>query len=553
VIAQDIRALQDALHANTANTSNGVIASQIASIFTLSAEQSLLLLSNLKIGIKALLLILQDPLLTQLDVAGNLIDIIPVNGTDIYNTFRLVHKVTLVILRFKMNAKDTAWMLANADKFGLLSFASLPVLGAPGAPLFPAWLSLSKWVYFEGLYPEPEGMSLRQVFDEVAMPVASPADIAAAVLKINKALTTLTQWQAPELSDLEAALQLQHASVKSDYADINNYLRMDKCMSSARRIGQPVVRLSAWTMRDNETGDAQKVTAQQVWNACKAKYDTEVWLEKVTPLEDTLREKKRDALISYLIANSQFSESMEITVGGKKYPNPKYWRDADDLLKYFLIDIEMCSCQLTSRIKQAISSMQMFVQRCLLGLEQPRVEVSRAEQQDTVSDNSWNQWKWMKSYRIWEANRKIFLYPENWIEPELRDDKSPFFKELESEILQADITDENAEAAFLNYVHKVHEVARLDIVGTYYEIDDTNPYDNLPPDINQLHVIGRTKAQPAVYYYRKFDLNYGEWSAWEKIDLDIQSDQVIPVVYNRRLHLFWLSFILPSQEVISSL
>ena len=30
------------------------------------------------------------------------------------------------------------------------------------------------------------------------------------------------------------------------------------------------------------------------------------------------------------------------------------------------------------------------------------------------------EWLWSKRYRVWEANRKIFLYPENWIEPELR-------------------------------------------------------------------------------------------------------------------------------------
>jgi len=29
-------------------------------------------------------------------------------------------------------------------------------------------------------------------------------------------------------------------------------------------------------------------------------------------------------------------------------------------------------------------------------------------------------WKWRKNYRVWDANRRIFLYPENWIEPELR-------------------------------------------------------------------------------------------------------------------------------------
>jgi hypothetical protein len=32
-------------------------------------------------------------------------------------------------------------------------------------------------------------------------------------------------------------------------------------------------------------------------------------------------------------------------------------------------------------------------------------------------------WQWLRRYRIWEANRKDFVYPENSLEPELRDDK----------------------------------------------------------------------------------------------------------------------------------
>lgn len=70
---------------------------------------------------------------------------------------------------------------------------------------------------------------------------------------------------------------------------------------------------------------------------------------------------------------------------------------------------------------------------------------------------------------MWEANRKVFLYPENWIEPELRDDKSPLFKELENELLQNEVTQDTAESAFLNYLEKLDEVARLDIRGMYWE------------------------------------------------------------------------------------
>jgi hypothetical protein len=42
------------------------------------------------------------------------------------------------------------------------------------------------------------------------------------------------------------------------------------------------------------------------------------------------------------------------------------------------------------------------------------------------------EWSWLKRYRAWRASRKEFLSPENWLEPELRDDKGPSFTELTS-------------------------------------------------------------------------------------------------------------------------
>jgi AAA+ superfamily predicted ATPase len=35
-------------------------------------------------------------------------------------------------------------------------------------------------------------------------------------------------------------------------------------------------------------------------------------------------------------------------------------------------------------------------------------------------------WQWRTRYRVWEANRKVFLYPENWIEPEPRSPVAAF-------------------------------------------------------------------------------------------------------------------------------
>ena len=169
--------------------------------------------------------------------------------------------------------------------------------------------------------------------------------------------------------------------------------------------------------------------------------------------------------------------------------------------------------------------------------------ISEEEKSDTVSLNSWRQWRYAKNYRVWEAARKVFLYPENWIQAELRDDKSPFFKELENELMQGDLTHEHAERALLHYLEKLNDVAHLEIAGVYHEIDDDDPNDDLPPNINIFHVVGRSRSDPPTYYYRRFDLNYGTWSAWEKIDVDFSGSDVVPVLYNRKLYLFWLLFV----------
>jgi hypothetical protein len=392
-----------------------------------------------------------------------------------------------------------------------------------------------------GNYPEPEGTSLRAILDLAASVDGAGAPLTP-IANLRLAIQTLTKWPSNELGALHAALQLKYEAGTNDYVSLETYRRLAKGMSAIRRLGMSADVAGAWALRDNDAANAQATTARQTREAAKSKYEYSAWLERATPLQDALRERKRLALGRFLVERSLRTETPLIAAGGKQWRNPRYWTDENDLLTYFLIDVEMCSCQLTSRIKQAMSSVQMFVQRCFLNLEQPRVEVSQQEREDTVSLNSWRQYRYNKNYRVWEAARKVLLYPENWIKPELRDDKSPFFKDLEAELAQADLTHEHAESCFRHYLEKLHEVSRLEVVGAYHEVDDEHPEDSLPPNIDLMHVVARTRADPAVYYYRRFDLNDGAWSAWEKVDVDITGDHLVPVVYNRRLHLFWLVF-----------
>ena len=48
-------------------------------------------------------------------------------------------------------------------------------------------------------------------------------------------------------------------------------------------------------------------------------------------------------------------------------------------------------------------------------------------------------WRWMRRDRVWEANRKEFDYPENWIEPEPRSDETPSSEKRDYTLLQDEI------------------------------------------------------------------------------------------------------------------
>ncbi|HJX26540.1 MAG TPA: neuraminidase-like domain-containing protein, partial [Thermoanaerobaculia bacterium] len=257
------------------------------------------------------------------------------------------------------------------------------------------------------------------------------------------------------------------------------------------------------------TLDAPAAVSQML----RARHGDEAWLDISKSIQDRLRERKRDSLVAWLLTRPMPADA----------PTGK-WENANDLFAYYLIDVEMCSCQLTSRIVQASAAVQLFVQRCFMGLE-PEVRVGVEE------DDAWNQWSWMRQYRVWEANRRVFAWPENYAEPELRRDKSEIFKNLENELLQNEVNRDTVETAFLRYVEGLDDVAQLEVAGTWYQ-----------ETTRTLHVFGRTPgAEPRLYYYRQF-IDGRRWTAWSKVDVDIKSDLLVPLISNERLHLVWPEF-----------
>lgn len=266
--------------------------------------------------------------------------------------------------------------------------------------------------------------------------------------------------------------------------------------------------------------------ADGAFAAVRAKYqDEQAFRQKLEPFEDKLRSRRRDGLVEFVLS----APDDATTDWRKRFSN------ANDLYHHFLTDVMVEGCTRTSKVVHAICSVQLYVHRVLMNLEQsdenPPAMVAHVDDPDRQEE-----WRWRKNYQVWVANRKVFLYPENYIEPGLRDDKTPLFEEVEDTLLQQPITEQNVLDAYAQYLHGFEEVAGLHIAGAYHDRQGT------AGDV--LHLFGVTSSDPPIYYYRtvrNLDNDAGPiFSAWKKIDLQIPVRKVSPVVFLGRLYVFWV-------------
>jgi hypothetical protein len=138
-------------------------------------------------------------------------------------------------------------------------------------------------------------------------------------------------------------------------------------------------------------------------------------------------------------------------------------------------------------------------------------------------------WEWMMNYRVWEANREIFVYPENYLIPNLRKNTTPQFTALAQALQQSDVTKAYVGSAFTTYINGFAEVAQLKPVDAYRtRINDTDT----------LYLLSRTKTGPYTFYYCYQPENM-PWTPWEKIDLSINSPNCTLVYAFSRPFLFW--------------
>ncbi|OBU42172.1 hypothetical protein AYY27_19525 [Photobacterium damselae] len=250
--------------------------------------------------------------------------------------------------------------------------------------------------------------------------------------------------------------------------------------------------------------------------------------------------------------NILFGESLStalcayfINTVAPSFPNSISIKNRDELFDYLLIDNQVSGQITTTRLAEAISSVQLYINRCLQGLEE---SVNRNQLMEAFF-TQWNSYN--KRYSTWAGVSKLAYYPENYIDPTLRYNQSGLQGELLNELNQSQLNKDSVETAYSNYLNGFEGIANLKVLCGYHHATELNK--------GLSYFVGRSTATPYRYYWRSLNHESGDgvggyvasaWTDWEEIQGQITpiNDEVRPVLFNNRLYIAWVSQQMVSDE-----
>ena len=140
--------------------------------------------------------------------------------------------------------------------------------------------------------------------------------------------------------------------------------RLSDAFTAVTSSGVTADTLIAATTNDPDSAPGV-TTVEDFQAAARSRYAEPDWLAAVTPVNNTLRTLQRDALVAYILV--QAGPAILAALGVQATATRPC--TADDLFSYFLFDTQMQPCMETSRIRHALSSVQLFIERSLRNLE----------------------------------------------------------------------------------------------------------------------------------------------------------------------------------------
>jgi hypothetical protein len=248
-----------------------------------------------------------------------------------------------------------------------------------------------------------------------------------------------------------------------------------------------------------------------------------------TDIAATLNEHRRTALLSYYLG--QYIPASDDDTLKSLVQTP------EDVYEYLLIDPLVSNAVPTSRVAQAMSSIQQYINGITLSME-PGYQI---QDLDPAAISDWK--AGLSQYDIWAGEVELDTYPENYIDPTLRQNQTAYFKDLINSLNQNTLSSDTAQQAVMNYLNSFEQVANLEIISGYLNGSD--------PLASTYYFLGKTRSSPVQYYWRSFDMSQdvnnvvatNAWSEWYPMKVSINDDACAgkprPVFFNNRLYVIW--------------
>ncbi|RXV64571.1 hypothetical protein D1006_40520 [Burkholderia stabilis] len=250
-------------------------------------------------------------------------------------------------------------------------------------------------------------------------------------------------------------------------------------------------------------------------------------------VEHPFDEACRDALVGYLLKKALPADN-----------DIKDITNAEQLYGYLLLDVNVSSEVSTTRLLEAISSVQLYINRALEGAEPAEFKsdpVVSGEASDDAKRKLVDAWAIDREYRLWQANQELALFPAHYVDPEWIQGASADYTAFAEALNQGRLEDDVIRQALSPYLMDLSGRGRGTIGGL----------SQVPgPDSGSvtLYVTARTPGDAGDWYLRTLTLTETgpkETLPWEKIDVAIPRDAFsapIPIMFKGANYLVWAEY-----------
>jgi peptidoglycan hydrolase-like protein with peptidoglycan-binding domain len=197
---------------------------------------------------------------------------------------------------------------------------------------------------------------------------------------------------------------------------------------------------------------------------------------------------------------------------------------ADWITTNLMIDAQTSGCQETTRIEQAIETLQGVMN----GVRDGLIGDSGTGGLSNIDNSNFDEeWSWMGAYSMWKAAILVFMYPENILDPTLRKWQTPAFQKLVSDVRSsANITPEQACQFAETYLGYFHDVCTLTIRATCEAsteiLSDGGSCDTVPTNtFHELIYMIANGASGAVYWSAYDEYNPPDPSVYRQTFWDV--------------------------------